>query len=403
MSVGRYARHDLIDWFSQQELAESRVAVVGAGAIGNEVVKNLALLGTGAVDLYDFDTVELHNLTRSVLLREEDVGLPKAQAVARRAAQLDPNCRVRAIDGDIRDTMTPASVAGYRAVIAAVDNFEARLRLNQLCLLAGVDLVNCAIDSRFVSVETYPHAHWDVACYECHLPESAYQRIAQRYSCGGLRKVAFAEKKVATTAITASIAGAMASAAALHLGERAARDATAKSAAMATAAAAAAMATAPAQRVFCDTHTMVSQRSMLARQPGCAACSGLARRPEPVTVGRDWRGLFAEQRGNEDALVLLAEPVIVACACTQCGRDALRAAPELAGRRAADYDDGLGWCPNCARPSMAVEIRDRLSAGELLALYPDAPPPLPYVLLDDGARRRCVTWQSDPTATPRSP
>ena len=96
-TADRYARHRAIAGFSQESLQASRFAVIGAGAIGNEVVKNLCLLGVGAVDVYDFDTVELHNLTRSVLLREADVGTGKATAVARRAREMDPAVTVRAV------------------------------------------------------------------------------------------------------------------------------------------------------------------------------------------------------------------------------------------------------------------------------------------------------------------
>ena len=101
--VDRYARHNLIDWFSQPQLAASKVAVVGAGAIGNEVVKNLALLGVGRVDVFDFDQVKLHNLTRSVLLREADVGQAKAQAVARRAAGIVSGDGVNAVAKEFGD------------------------------------------------------------------------------------------------------------------------------------------------------------------------------------------------------------------------------------------------------------------------------------------------------------
>ena len=45
MTGTRYARHDLIDWFSQEEVAGLKIVVIGAGAVGNEVIKNLALLG----------------------------------------------------------------------------------------------------------------------------------------------------------------------------------------------------------------------------------------------------------------------------------------------------------------------------------------------------------------------
>ena len=74
----RYARHHLIDWWDQERLASARVMVVGAGAIGNEVIKNLALLGVGNLWIVDFDTVDVTNLTRSVLFREADIEIGRA-------------------------------------------------------------------------------------------------------------------------------------------------------------------------------------------------------------------------------------------------------------------------------------------------------------------------------------
>jgi molybdopterin-synthase adenylyltransferase len=300
------------------------------------------------------------------------VGQAKAQAVAQRAADLDPSCRVRAIAGDIRDTMSPESLRPYRAVVGAVDNFEARLRLNQLCLIAGVDLINAAIDSRFVSVETYPYSRWDVACYECHLPESAYQRVAQRYSCGGLRKVAFREQKVATTVITASIAGAMAAAAALRLGERAKPPNAAPP---------------QSQRVFCDTHSMASQVSGLARQDGCACCSGFATRPTIEPTDANWRALLQAMTRNELAVLTITEPIIVSCVCARCGG----AVSTAVGQRARDHDDSLSCCKRCDKPSMSIEIRDRFAPDEFLALYADSTPSVAYALLDDGAQQRCLS------------
>lgn len=382
-TAGRYLRHDLIDWFSQAEVSASRVAVIGAGAIGNEVVKNLALLGVGHIDVYDFDRVELHNLTRSILLRESDVGRPKAQALIERAGDIDPNCKLRAFDGDLRDLLNPSQVAGYRAVVGAVDNFEARLRLNQLCLLAGVDFINAAIDSRYVSVETFAHSQWNVACYECHLPDSAYARLAERYSCGGLRSRAFDEKKIPTTAITASLAGALASAAALRLGGPTA-----------------------SRRAFMDTHRMSSQSGELGRQPGCACCAAFERRPERLSAEAALAAVrpAAEQPSGDEACIVLPEPVIVACACRQCGRDHSErgdAQASLLGRRARDFDDRLTWCTNCRATSVDVELRDRFSAAEFEACLSRASDavrrsPVPFALLQDGGQYRVIEWPIGP-------
>src|SRR5688500_13779388 len=94
MTTERYARHSLIDWFDQEAVRRERLIVVGAGAVGNEVIKNLTLLGVGEILVFDRDSIEVHNLTRSVLFRESDIGRPKAQCAAVRARELDSSVRV---------------------------------------------------------------------------------------------------------------------------------------------------------------------------------------------------------------------------------------------------------------------------------------------------------------------
>ena len=212
--MDRYARHRAIEGFSQEELQASRVAVIGAGAIGNEVVKNLCLLGVGAIDVYDFDTVELHNLTRSVLLREADVGRSKAASVARRAAELDP--AVESI-GDRRRPVADTVLRRARA-LSLRDRRARQLRGAPAAEPAVLDrrrgLDQCRDRQPLRHRRSLPvrrsRGDAEVACYECGLPASVYQRIAERYSCGGLQRAAAAQRIMPTTAITASLAGAQA-------------------------------------------------------------------------------------------------------------------------------------------------------------------------------------------------
>src|ERR1700738_3904671 len=63
----RYSRLRLIPWWRQELLTRAKVLVVGAGALGNEVLKNLALVGVGTVYVIDRDTIGTSNLSRSVL------------------------------------------------------------------------------------------------------------------------------------------------------------------------------------------------------------------------------------------------------------------------------------------------------------------------------------------------
>src|SRR5215510_11251402 len=95
----RYGRFRLISWWRQEKLAAARVLVVGAGALGNEVLKNLALLGVGHVFIIDYDTIESTNLTRSVLYRAGDEGQPKAHRAAAAVKRINPDVKVRALNG----------------------------------------------------------------------------------------------------------------------------------------------------------------------------------------------------------------------------------------------------------------------------------------------------------------
>ncbi len=75
--------------------------VVGAGALGNDVIKNLALMGVGHIFIIDFDTIEAANLSRSVLFRESDNHRSKAEVAAARAKALNPQIHVQYLNGDV--------------------------------------------------------------------------------------------------------------------------------------------------------------------------------------------------------------------------------------------------------------------------------------------------------------
>ncbi|MFO0260953.1 MAG: HesA/MoeB/ThiF family protein, partial [Planctomycetota bacterium] len=127
----------MIGWWDQQRLADAKVLVVGAGALGNEVLKNLALLGIGQIRVIDFDTIELSNLSRSVLFRPEHQGRSKAEVAAEMAAQLNPDCWIVGAEADVLTDLGLGLVDSADVVICCVDNREARLWINRLCWKVG--------------------------------------------------------------------------------------------------------------------------------------------------------------------------------------------------------------------------------------------------------------------------
>ena len=82
-------------------MQNARVLVIGAGALGNEVIKNLALMGIGNLFIIDFDNIEAANLSRSVLFRETDNRRSKAEVAAARAKAINPGINVQYLNGDV--------------------------------------------------------------------------------------------------------------------------------------------------------------------------------------------------------------------------------------------------------------------------------------------------------------
>jgi len=199
----RYSRLRLIAWWDQDKLAKSRVLVVGAGAIGNEVLKNLALLGIGTVYVIDFDRVELTNLARSVLFRPSDQGRPKAEAAADAMRTLNPDTEVVPLLADVVHEVGLGLFQHVDVVIGCLDNREARLWVNRCCWKTTTPWVDGGIQEINGVVKVFVPP--DSACYECAMTENDYRLINLRYSCPLLRREDLLSGKVPTAPTIASI------------------------------------------------------------------------------------------------------------------------------------------------------------------------------------------------------
>jgi molybdopterin-synthase adenylyltransferase len=361
----RYQRHSLIDWFDQSKLRDAQIIVVGAGAVGNEVLKNLALLGVGHIHIFDFDRIEEHNLTRCVLFQDSDVGALKAEVAAAACRRIDPNTEVRVSCADFWDQLSMGELEDSDAVVCCVDNFEARVRLNQLCLRTSTDFYNTGIDSRYASAEVFPFSTGpECACYECALPPSAYATIQKQYSCGWLRKVAFEEKKVPTTAITSSISGAAVVSLLLN---RLSKHPQASD---------------QAARCFVDTVTLSSTTSVFGRNPDCLVCASIdPSAPRAVAKRHCDGGPVIPLLGDASGCVLLSEPVLIRGICKLCNRE--QEYFESTNR----VSDAVTYCTVCGSQSVTTEIVDRLSVERFGAVFAGHSVPCKYLVYNSGSRQ----------------
>ena len=211
----RYHTFGYISWWKQKVVREATVLVVGAGALGNEVLKNLALMGIGSVIIADFDTIEDSNLSRSVLFRSSDRGRRKVDAAAERVKELNPDVNVKTWHGDINFEMGLGVFRHVDAIVGCLDNREARLSINRFSWAVDKPWVDGAIQELMGIVRVFWPGRG--ACYECTLTDLDYQIIGLRYSCPLLARENIMQGKVPTTPTSASIVAAFQTQEALKL------------------------------------------------------------------------------------------------------------------------------------------------------------------------------------------
>lgn len=204
-----FDRQERIDWWDQRKLENASVMVVGAGAIGNETLKNLALLGIGNIYIVDFDTISTSNLSRTVLFRKADRGKNKAEIAAYRTQELSllDDVKVHWFHGDAVWDLGTGLFRAMDVVLGCLDNVETRFALNRQCWLAGTPWIDSGIYELggHVSVFVPPQP----PCYQCAATEQQLLAARKRYSCDDFKRAATSEGKMPTVQVTSSLVSAI--------------------------------------------------------------------------------------------------------------------------------------------------------------------------------------------------
>lgn len=129
----------------QIQLSNSRILIVGLGGLGSPIAMYLAAAGVGCLGLVDYDQVELNNLHRQIIHSIKQIDSPKVNSARITLSTLNPETQL--IEHHIKITQHNVTqiISGYDVVIAAVDNIESRLVLNEACLEAKIPMVTGGI------------------------------------------------------------------------------------------------------------------------------------------------------------------------------------------------------------------------------------------------------------------
>jgi molybdopterin/thiamine biosynthesis adenylyltransferase len=369
----RYHRQTLIGWWDQKRVSATRILVVGAGALGNEIAKLLALIGSGFTLVYDPDRIERSNLSRSVLFREADEGLHKADVLVRQMRELNPDVHAHAVCENVLASAGLGVFSWADVVIGAVDNREARVFINSACARTQRTWVDGAIEGLAGIVRVFSPATG--TCYECTMNATDRKLLAERRSCALLARAAVRRGHVPTSAVSASIIGAMEVQEAIKVVHG--------------------QPTLTGEGLHIDGLFGEHSRVRYPRRDDCPGHEDLG---PVVRLGVGVAGITlgallerAEAELGDGACLDLSRDVIVRLSCTSCGRD------EATGAVLGTVRESQAACPGCGA-HRAVEITSSVARDGLvdLALTPAAlgVPPFDIIVARQGMERH-QAWLFD--------
>jgi len=196
----RFDRMRRIEWLDVERIRSSRCLVVGAGALGNEVVKCMVLAGFTDITVVDMDEIATSNLSRCLFFRENDVKAKKADAVAERASGMYSDVKVKGIVSRIQDY----DGWDHDIVMGCLDNISARLHVNSRAKYDRMPYVDGATDGFRGKVQVVLP---DGPCLECGMNKSHMKVLDTRFSCtgSGVMFVPKVASEITTTSVIAAI------------------------------------------------------------------------------------------------------------------------------------------------------------------------------------------------------
>ena len=144
MDSERLARQELLlGQEGNERLAKSRVAVFGLGGVGAYAAEALARAGVGALDLIDHDTVSASNINRQLIALSDTVGRYKADVMAERVLEINPDCRVRGLKlFYLPDTASEIDMGEYDYVLDAIDTVTGKLLIIERATATGTPVIS---------------------------------------------------------------------------------------------------------------------------------------------------------------------------------------------------------------------------------------------------------------------
>ena len=168
--LDRYSRQMLFEPIGeagQRRLLDSRVTLIGCGALGTVLANTLARAGVGFLRIADRDFIEMNNLQRQVLFDEQDIaeGLPKAEAACRKLAAANSSISVEPHVTDVNPGNIESLCDGAHLILDGTDNFETRFLINDVAVKLDIPWIyGACVAGEGLVMPILPH---ETPCLRC--------------------------------------------------------------------------------------------------------------------------------------------------------------------------------------------------------------------------------------------
>ncbi|MEM9522448.1 MAG: HesA/MoeB/ThiF family protein [Pseudomonadota bacterium] len=186
--LDRYARHIVLREIGgpgQKRLKNAKVLVIGAGGLGSSSLLYLAAAGVGTIGVVDDDTVDLSNLQRQIIHRDDDIGLPKVFSAQSALRALNPFVEVRPYRRRLTPETAGGLIADYDLVLDGCDNFDTRYLVNAVCVALDKPLIAGAMTQWEGQISLY-HPAQGAPCYACVFPQRPAPGLAPTCAEAGI-------------------------------------------------------------------------------------------------------------------------------------------------------------------------------------------------------------------------
>lgn len=202
----KYSRLRLYQWFDIEKVRKEKVLVVGAGALGNEVCKNLLLSGYRKISIVDMDKIVKSNLNRCIFFNDRDAEEEryKAEVIAEKMKKLERDAEISFFIERIEE-LPENFIPSHNLVLGCVDNVATRLHVNAHCYHHRIPYIDGATQGQIGKVQVVVPPI--TSCLECGMNATHAKILYRRQSCTG-KDITYFEPKLAADVNTTSIIAA---------------------------------------------------------------------------------------------------------------------------------------------------------------------------------------------------